>query len=34
MTVASTLLHRFYMRRSFKDFSEEVSLDHDRRVEG
>lgn len=26
MTVASTLLHRFYMRRSFKDFPEEVSV--------
>lgn len=24
MTVAATLLHRFYMRRSFADFSEEV----------
>jgi hypothetical protein len=25
MTVASTLVHRFYMRRSFKDFPEDVS---------
>lgn len=26
MTVASTLVHRFYMRRSFKDFNEEVGV--------
>lgn len=32
MTIAATLVHRFYMRRSFKDFSEEVRRCGDQRL--